>query len=243
MRAGESQRADQLVRNARDAIGDEAVVDELEGDVRGAQSKFSEAMLMYRRAYDVAPSWPLARKLFRTGQRTGTPDATAPLRSWLKDNPKHIPARVLLAQTYHRANESLKAIEQYEMLIVDQPDAAFALNNLAWLYFEQDGAQNRQRALEMADRAYRLAPRNVDIADTLGWIQFNSGQVSAGLETLRAAMASTTPRRSPDIAYHLAAVLHETGASDEARETLLQAMSSTRPFASRQDAQKLLDSL
>ena len=243
VRAGESQRADQLLRIAEEALGSGPILDELVGDVRSAQRKHSEAQSAYRRAYDTRSSWPLARKLFLTGQQTGTPDATRPLREWLKEHPGHVPARVLLAQTFHRANEPLKAIEQYEMLIIDQPDSAYALNNLAWLYYTQEGGENRQRALEMADKAHRLAPLNYDITDTLGWIQFNSGQVDAGLETLREAMAATTPRRSPDIAYHLAAVLHETGASGEARETLIQALASPRPFENRDDAQRLLDSL
>ncbi|MEO1576645.1 MAG: tetratricopeptide repeat protein, partial [Pseudomonadota bacterium] len=135
VRAGESQRADQLLRIAQEAIGEGPVVQELTGDVRSAQRKYSEAMLAYNKAYDARASWPLARKLFAMGQQTGTPDVTLPLRNWLKDHPGHVPARVLLAQTYHRANDSLKAIEQYEMLIIDQPDSAYALNNLAWLYF------------------------------------------------------------------------------------------------------------
>lgn len=243
VRAGNSQRADQLVRIARDRLGDTASVDELTGDVRNAQDKYSEALLSYNKAYDVEASWSLARKIFNVRQKVGTPDATQPLRSWLNGNPEHIPARVLLAQTYHRNNDAAKAIEQYEMLIVQQPDSAFALNNLAWLYFEQEGGSNRERALEIAERAHRLAPRNVDIADTLGWIQFNSGRVNEALETLRGAMANTTPQRSPDIAYHLSAVLHETGASQEAEETLRRALASTRRFEKRDDAQALFDSL
>ena len=76
-----------------------------------------------------------------------------------------------------------------------------------------------------------------------GWIQFKSGQLDAGVQTLRRALAATSPKRSPDIAYHLAAALHENGATNEARETLLQALATTRPFASRDDAQRLYDSL
>ncbi|MFK7886885.1 MAG: XrtA/PEP-CTERM system TPR-repeat protein PrsT [Gammaproteobacteria bacterium] len=243
VRAGEGKRADELLRFAKDNYGAGPRLDELTGDIRSAQGQHAEAMLAFNTAFETSPSWPLASKIYNERRELGSPDATLPLRNWLDGNPKHVPARLLLAQHYQRAKNDVKAIEQYEMLIVEKPDSAYALNNLAWLYFSQDGAQNRQRALEIAERAFKLAPLNADIADTFGWIQFNSGQAQAGLETLRRALSGTSARRKPDIAYHLAAVLHETGARDEARETLIQALASTRPFQSRAEAQQLLESL
>ena len=243
VRAGEEQRAEQLLRFAKDNYGEGPAHDELTGDIRSAQGQHAEALLAYNKALDAAPSWPLTAKMFNERKALGSPDVTLPLRNWLENNRQHVPARLMLAQEYQRAQDNVKAIEQYEMLIVQNPDSAYALNNLAWLYFSQDGSGNRQRALEIAERAFRLAPLNANVADTYGWIQFNSGQPEAGLETLRGAMSGTTARRSPDIAYHLAAVLHETGARDEARETLIQALASTRPFESRAQAEQLLESL
>lgn len=243
VRAGERDRADQLLRFAKDNFGEGPDMDELTGDIRSAQGQHAEALLAFNKAQEVKPSWPIAAKIFNERKKVGAPDVALSLRDWLDANPKHVPARLMLAQHYQRGEDHVKAIEQYEMLIIEKPDSAYALNNLAWLYFTQDGAQNRQRSLEIAERAFRLAPLNADIADTFGWIQFNSGQAQEGLATLRGALGNTTARRSPDIAYHLAAVLHETGAPDEAREMLIQALASTRPFQSRAEAQQLLESL
>ncbi len=243
VRAGNGAIADDLLRQARARYGDGPTMDELTGDVRNAQQNYAEALASFVAANEVAPSWPLTAKIFSMRQKTATPNPTEPLEQWLDDNPSHAPARLMLAQTFQRGGDENKAIQQYEMLIVDHPDSALALNNLAWLYFTQPGTENRVRALEIADRAHRLAPANYDIADTLGWIQFRSGQADAGVLTLREALAATTPKRSPDIAYHLAAALQETGATSEARETLIQALASTRRFSSRDDAQRLLDSL
>ncbi|MEM6639852.1 MAG: XrtA/PEP-CTERM system TPR-repeat protein PrsT [Pseudomonadota bacterium] len=243
IRAGDSRRADELLREARASVGDGPVLDELTGDIRASQKKFSEALAAYQRAFAANQTWPLVRKRFAMLGETGAPDVTLPLRNWLKDNPRHIPARVLLAQTYLRVNDRLNAIEQYEMVIIEQPESAFALNNLAWLYLNEAGPDNQRRALEMATKAHRLAPLNFDIADTLGWVQFNNGRLNESVDTLREAMSSTTPRRSPDIAYHLAAVLQESGSGDEAREILIRALSATRPFENRAAAEQLLETL
>ncbi|MFK8017455.1 MAG: XrtA/PEP-CTERM system TPR-repeat protein PrsT [Gammaproteobacteria bacterium] len=243
VRSGNNGRADDLLRSAKKAHGDGPLIDEMTGDVRAAQEKFAEALQAYLDAQSEAPSWSLAAKVFQMRSKTAAPNPTQSLEKWLQDNPNHLPARLLLAQAYQKASQNQKAIEQYEMLVVDTPDSALALNNLAWLYFTQPGTENRVRALEVADKAYRLAPTNPDVADTFGWIQVKSGQLDNGMQTLREAMTLTTPRRSPDIAYHLAAALVDAGNTDEARETLLQALATTRSFGSRGDAQALLDSL
>ena len=243
VRSGNNARADDLLRSAAKAIGEGPVLDELTGDVRIAQKKYAEAAQAYLAAQQVKPSWSLAAKIFQTLQRTGARDPARSVKQWLDDNPDHLPARLVLAQAYQKAGQETQAIEQYEMLVAQKPDSALALNNMAWLYFKQPGTENRMRALEMAQKAHRLAPTNYDIGDTYGWIQVQSGQFDDGLATLREALSLTSIRRSPDIAYHLAVALVDSNGRDEARETLLQALSSTRTFVSRDDAQALLDSL
>ena len=72
------------------------------------------------------------------------------------------------------------------------------LNNLAWAYQQVKDA----RALETAERAYKLAPDNAAIADTLGWILVEQGNTKRGIEVLQKAVTA-----APKIAsyrYHLA---------------------------------------
>ena len=127
----------------------------------------------------------------------GSPDPVSSLIDWLDDYPDHVPARLMLAQAYQRGNDADKAMQQYEILIDKDPDSVLALNNLRLALLRKGDAQKRESALVMAARANELAPDNFDIADTYGWIQFKSGQSEAGVQTLRQALAATSPKRSP----------------------------------------------
>lgn len=243
VRANNDARADELLLEARKTVGPGPVLDQLTGDVRAAQENLPAALASFESAQAAAPSWGLAAKIYSARRQSGVANPEQSLIDWLEENPDHRQGRTLLAQAYQSMGNAGAAIAQYEILIDQDPESALALNNLAWLYFESGDAGKRARALDMAGKATALAPDSPAIADTYGWIQFKSGKVDDGVQTLRKALSLTSPKRSPEIAYHLAVALHENGATNEARETLLQALATTRPFGSRDNAQRLYDSL
>ena len=82
---------------------------------------------------------------------------------------------------------------------------------MAWAYNEAGDP----RALATAQRAYDLAPGNVAIADTLGWVLTGQGRAE-GLKFLRIAAAGAP--RSADIQFHLAKALVAGGEIAEARK-------------------------
>jgi cellulose synthase operon protein C len=90
------------------------------------------------------------------------------------------------------------AIKWYEKSIELDPNLADSLNNLAWLYFKK----NDQRAKDLAERAYRIAPENPNILDTYGWILVESQQPKEGHELL--ARAAATAPDNQQIQEHLA---------------------------------------
>lgn len=72
----------------------------------------------------------------------------------------------VFAQKNNKVSDAIKA---YEQAIKLNPQHALALNNLAWLLFEQEG--DLQRALKLAREALDIEPTNSAFQDTLKQIE------------------------------------------------------------------------
>jgi len=179
----------------------------------------------------------LAIRSYQARKQAQMPEATKPLEEWLSKHPDDARVRLALAQAYQEGGQLRQAAGQYEQILKSYPDNAAALNNLAWVYHETKDP----RALQMAERAYKLQPDNGAIADTLGWVLVQEGQVQRGLELLRKA-AKQAPN-IPDIQYHLAVALVEGGAKEEARRTLAELVNSGQSFQDLGKAKLLLGQL
>lgn len=110
------------------------------------------------------------------------------------------------------------AVDAFEKAIVEDPDDAMSLNNLAYLLgkCKQDNA----RALEMARRAVRINPTQPFFLDTLGQLLLKNGEAEAALAPLRRS-ATLKPMASNMV--HLAQALHATGKSADAKAALEKA--------------------
>ena len=90
----------------------------------------------------------------------------------------------------------------------------------------------------MAEEAYRRAPKNARILDTLGWILVRDGADTArGLKLLRDAYSRAANR--PTIRYHLAVALSQQGRNDDARRYLDEIIKSGVPGDILKDAKAL----
>ena len=215
-----------LPKDARAAI--------LEGDTRSALGQHALAAAAYAESGRLQPSAAAAIRGAQARQFAGQPDAQAPLRDWLRQHPDDLPARAMHAVFLDQAGEADQAIKEYERFLdAGQPDPVMS-NNLAWRYFEKGDP----RAEALARDAYRLAPTNGAIADTLGWILVRKGAHDEGIRLLREA-ASLAPDE-PDIQLHLAEALVIAGKSGEARQLLGKLLEGNREFAARNRAQELL---
>jgi tetratricopeptide (TPR) repeat protein len=142
--------------------------------------------------------------------------------------------RFVLAGSLIGAGQIVPAIEQHEILLARQPESATLLNNLAWLY----SRQGDDRALDYARRAHRIKPAAPEIADTLGWLLVERGELKRGLELLR--QANATVPDNPEIGYHLAAALYRDGEDATARRLLKTVLAGAAGFADAADARALL---
>ena len=210
----------------------------LKGDVLMSMAKTKDALKVYQTALAYAKNGDVAIKISRAQSVIGDLDASSEtLQSWLTQHPEDMSVRFVLATSYLANGKKDSAISQYEMILEKQPDNPAVLNDLAWLYHERGG----QRALQMAEKAYRLAPDSPAIQDTYGWILVQNGRIEFGLVALEQA-ASNAPN-SLDIRYHLAVALAKAGEKTRAKEELNLILQSDKPFSDRALAKALLAEL
>jgi len=219
---------------------DSALYDLVSADLYEKTGKRPEAVALLEKAAAVHPSddslaVELARLYGRAGDLT---KAEAGLRGRLKAHPDNIYIRRTLADFLISNNKIGLAIEEEMRLLADQADDPIVLNNLAWLY-QQEG--NLSKARQFAEQAAAVAPTNGAVADTLGWVLLAQGEVEKALPRLQAASAALPG--DPDIQYHFAVALGRAGRLADARALLEKLLNSGASFASKEDAQKLLEEL
>ncbi|MCB1691141.1 MAG: tetratricopeptide repeat protein, partial [Pseudomonadales bacterium] len=143
----------------------------------------------------------------------------------------------VLAAGYTEAGEPVKSIALHETLLKSRPNDPILLNNLALAYFENGD----DRARDVAQKAYDLAPDNYAVMDTLGWILVNAGDASVGVTLLRNALARSA--NVPDIRYHYAVALNRNGQTKTAARELQSLLSDGQPFTEREAARALYEQL
>ena len=210
----------------------------LQGDVASREGDPAGALEHYQAGMAVRPSNALLLKMYAAHRAAGQIDSgEALLSDWLDGNPNDFGVRLTRATVFHQDGRKEAAQEEYERVLESRPDNAIALNNLAWLYFEQQD----ERAIELAERAYEAFPERAEIIDTYGWLLLQDGRTEQGLSLLNKALERNPD--NPDIRYHHAAGLARAGENDRALEELHGLLGSDEQFLERPAAEKLLNEL
>jgi putative PEP-CTERM system TPR-repeat lipoprotein len=211
----------------------------LEGDIFMSSKKPSQASQAYQKAFERSPSSDTVLKLYGSIKSTGSSEkALRSLEKWLDENPKDGIVRQIVANAYLLNGNVERATAEYEKVLELYPNSVVALNNLAWL-FSQDNNE-KQQALGFARRAHELAPDSVAILDTYGWLLVETGSLEQGLVLLsKAARAS----KDESIHYHLAVALARTGETWNAVEALKRLLNSGKTFPEKDKAKALLQKL
>jgi Flp pilus assembly protein TadD len=108
----------------------------------------------------------------------------------------------------------LDVMEKSLRAVIQQaPDNHHAYNALGYSLAERN--VRLQEALELIDKALKLAPGDPFIMDSMGWVQFRLGNLNAAESQLRQAY---TLRSDPEIAVHLGEVLWQKGQKADAQK-------------------------
>ena len=135
------------------------------------------------------------------------------------------------------AKDYKAAVAVYRKILADQPDNAAAMNNLAWALSELKDPS----ALAYAEKAANLAPNSPEVADTLGWILVERGDVKRGIEILSNA-ANAAPNVYA-IRMHYAKALIKAGDTGAARRELDQIAQAPGESPLKAEAEALLKQL
>jgi putative PEP-CTERM system TPR-repeat lipoprotein len=237
-RAGHYAEAMQVAQQVQKQAAKSPAGYVLEGDVLMAEKKFAPAAKAYDTAYSLAKSGPLAIKLHAATAQAGKPDeADARLAQWLKESPEDVNARAYAGESAIRRGKYKEAIVHYEWLQQKQPDNLLVLNNLAWAYQQAKDP----RALETAEKAYKLKPDNAAVVDTLGWMLVERGDATRGVELLQKAVSAAP--NAQEIRYHLAQAWVKAGDKAKARNELERLLSTDAKFPQQDEALALLKQL
>jgi putative PEP-CTERM system TPR-repeat lipoprotein len=233
--AGNIERAESSIEALRKAGWNAPMLSLLEGDLAIADDRSEDALQHYRVAAEGGVR-EAALKLASRLSAAGDHDASAAVaRMWLTDHPEDGGLRLVLANALLQTDDQSAAIAIYESMD-EQIDNPVVLNNLAWLYMEQ----NDPRALATAERAYELAPDSGEIADTLGWILVDQGSGERGLKHLERAAEKLPDNGS--VLYHLGMAHRRLGDTAAARASLQAALRSGE-FPERASAQRELSQM
>ncbi|WEN15359.1 PEP-CTERM system TPR-repeat protein PrsT [Rhodanobacter sp. AS-Z3] len=205
----------------------------LEGDLYTANQSHHEAVNAYQQGLKIAYERPLVLKVFQAMSADGSSEPQTVLRDWLAKHPDDAGTRALLAEYYLTHKQNALAVTEYERVVKDHPSDVGALNNLAWAYT----AQGNPKALELAERAYKLAPTSPSVQDTYAWALVAGNQVGKALPLL--VQAAKAAPKEPSIHYHLAVAQARTGDKAGARTTLEVLQKSGADFEGKAAAEKL----
>ena len=207
----------------------------LEGNVWMAQNKPLEALKAYERAFSLKKDGLLLIKIHDSLMLAGkTQDARLRLTQWLLAHPTDIPIRLFAASEKLASKEYLPAIDDLEKIVGQAPNHVIALNDLAWACQQQGD----KRALGFAERAFKLAPGNPEIIDTLAWILVEQGDVTRAVPLLEKARALAP--NATEIRYHLGMGLVKAGDKRAARTLFEQMLASKSDFPKRDEVKALL---
>lgn len=172
------------------------------------------------------------RALIRSAPEMQSDDARTKISAevqLLRDNKQHQAVYDLLLQTVQRnpedpdyaydlamAAEKLNRIDEMESLlrqvIAAKPDFHHAYNALG--YSLADRRLRLPEARELIQKALTFAPNDPFILDSLGWVEYRSGNLAQSLQILQGAYQS---RQDAEIAAHLGEVLWVMSQQKEAR--------------------------
>lgn len=228
-----------VARDVQKGHPDSAVGFVREGDILLAEKRFAQAVPAYARALEHGAGPAVLIQFHRATVLSGQNRTAADrrLEDWIKQRPQDSSVGAYAAGYYLATGQSERAAASYRQILKHEPRNVMILNNLASLYLRQ----RDPRALGLATEAYRLAPSNPAVQDTLGWILVEQGQPQRGLEYLRKAVRQTPKNAS--LRYHHAVALARTGDRPGARKLLEQLLAETPRFEERAAAETLLKTL
>jgi tetratricopeptide (TPR) repeat protein len=241
VKSGKAQRAVDYFENAIGHDAGNAYLYYILGEMYLATQQPLKGKAAFQKALALSPALVCAYdQLARLAEMSGDDQTLRRiLIACIKNAPDHIPAYLMLAQSYRREFQTKKTEEILEKGLSYNPGSAWLSNSLAWVYLEE--GKELDKALALAQAAYAKLPETAAICDTLGWAYYKKGCYDQALWALQAAAASQP--KNNILLYHLGSAQYAAGKTDEAENNLKQALALNLDVPYKKEAESLLEKI
>jgi len=215
MDRGRVDAARKIIKVIQTQRPNDAVGQVLEGELESVQKNWLAAVAAYQAALIKNPRTDIAIKIhyaYLSGGKTANGDEFA--ARWLQNNAADGAFIYYLGDLALANKKYAQAEQHYRTVLKLQPESAAALNNVAWLL----NRDKKPEALEYAERAVKLQPKQAPLLDTLAEIYASKGQLEKAIEIQKQAVSL-----APDAhlhRLHLATFYVSAGKKAEAKEEL-----------------------
>ena len=155
-----------------------------EAELDLAEGNTDLALAKYRKLWSKTKTDMLAQRLYIALLEKGQQQADQFVGEWGKEIPGSIVQKQIASSLAIQSGDYDSAIESIEFLLQKNSRDVRSLNNLAWLY-QQKGDD---RAIDLAGRAYQLAPEQANVIDTYAWVLAENGQVEKAIPLFEKAL-------------------------------------------------------
>lgn len=193
----------------------------------------ARATTSFKEAVRLSPDNPLALIGLSQAQAAQgkLDDAIASLQSAKKLAPSLHAVPLQLGMVYQQAKRWTEAYAAYNEAIKLNGELPIAYNNLAWMAVER--RERLSEAVQWAQKAVELAPRNPDFMDTLAWAKRAQGDLKGAIALLESITESQ--QASPFALYHLGIARSEAGQKKEALAVFRRVITTNPQFAQAED--------
>ncbi|MBC7003566.1 PEP-CTERM system TPR-repeat protein PrsT [Photobacterium sp. BZF1] len=216
IKKGDFSAAKKELNALPESVRDTAYTLRLDGIILVSEQNFSAAVDVQKRRYELMPNVQTASELASAySLNNQNTEALAFLKDVIEKHGEQAePLKIKVAELQLKSHPE-KAIEQYEDIIAKEPDNVIALNNLAWLYLD---SKKVDQACQLAEKAYSLANRSVEVTDTYGYCLLKAGKTNNALELLESAYKAR--KNNAEIALHFAEGLVSDNKLKQAKDIL-----------------------
>lgn len=148
-------------------------------------------------------------------------EAEAQVQQLLKARPDYLPASIVAALIQEQRGRHPEARQAYETILAANPEFAPARKQLAGLYTDHLGDQ--QKALEMASKAREVLQDDSELAKTLGKIAYRRNDFPNAVRFLQES--SLKRGQDSEVFYFLGMAHYQRKAKDESTRALDRALS------------------
>ena len=125
-----------------------------------------------------------------------------------------------LAEALYRNGNSTEAFQNFNQMLVLEPDNVQVLNNYSY-YLSLDG-KDLDKALEMITKCVKLEPENPTFLDTFAWVLYQRKEYAKALEVMTKTI-KLSPDPSGEVLEHYGDILFRNGKPEEAKQAWINA--------------------